>query len=259
MNLVLNAAEAIEHEAGDISIRTDMHFLNDEERGKYLGSENLDIGDYVRLRVEDSGVGMTAETIDRIFDPFFTTKPTGRGLGLSALLGIIRAHKGALYVDSKESQGSVFHVVFPPIEQVAQNPPDFASTAVNQISLNLAGTVLLVDDEAHVRDSLAEVLRLVGLRVLTANDGREGVAAYLKNRDEIDLVLLDLSMPVMDGHEALARIREVDAELRVILLSGYSKTEIDDSVFTSQCTIFVQKPFSPRKLISTVSDILSVA
>ena len=258
MNLVLNAVEAIEDAVGAITIQTDMHFLSEDELEKYLGSADLHAGEYVRLRVEDSGIGMTAKTLDRIFDPFFTTKPTGRGLGLSALLGIIRSHHGALRVESHEDEGTIFHVVFPPIEQEVHQPRESTSAPVANDTA-LAGTVLLIEDEAPIRESLSEILQLAGLKVLTANDGEQGVAAYLEHQSEIDLILLDLSMPVMDGHEALERIREVDSELCIILLSGYSATEISDTIFTNQHTNFVQKPFSPRKLLATISDILTFA
>ncbi|MEZ4709542.1 MAG: histidine kinase N-terminal 7TM domain-containing protein [Caldilineaceae bacterium] len=257
MNLVINAAEAIESGIGEIEIQTGVCLLSAADLLSYVGHETLKPGPFVFVMVRDSGVGISAATMARIFDPFFTTKTDGRGLGLSALLGVIRSHGGGLHVKTAPGQGSTFTVVFPPLDEPLgeQNSP----VASNQQTLlqNLTGTVLIVEDEEPVRVVLQELLELSGLRVLTAENGREGLSAFAKHITEIDMVLLDLQMPIMGGREALTEMRKIRPDISVIVFSGYSESQFSQSPEDAAATLFIQKPFHPPSLVETVAAVLN--
>ncbi|HEX3774128.1 MAG TPA: ATP-binding protein, partial [Polyangiaceae bacterium] len=193
MNLVLNAAEALGERSGVISIATGaLHAEEEYLRGTFLAPE-LSAGQYVFLEVSDNGCGMGSDTQSKIFDPFFSTKFTGRGLGLCAVLGIVRGHKGAIKVYSELGRGTTFKLLFPacavPAREDSPRPPVVARR----------GTVLVVDDEDVVRNVAARILGSFGFDVILAHDGREGVARFRERHAEISVVLMDLTMPAMDG------------------------------------------------------------
>ncbi|MEZ4662381.1 MAG: histidine kinase N-terminal 7TM domain-containing protein [Caldilineaceae bacterium] len=257
MNLVINAAEAIETGIGEIEIQTGVCQLSAADLLSYVGHEALHPGPFVFVRVRDSGVGISPDTMARIFDPFFTTKTDGRGLGLSALLGVIRSHGGGLHVRTAPGKGSTFTVVFPPLEEPLPEP--HLPIASNQQDLlhDLSGTVLLVEDEEPVRSVLQELLELSGLTVLTAENGREGISCLAQHIAEVDMVLLDLQMPIMGGREALTEMRKIRPDLNVIVFSGYSESQFSQSPDEIGSTLFIQKPFHPPSLIETVAAVLN--
>ncbi|HAS84119.1 MAG TPA: histidine kinase, partial [Verrucomicrobia bacterium] len=202
--------------------------------------------------VSDTGCGMDTQTIARIFEPFFTTKFTGRGLGLSAVMGIVRAHEGALRVYSEPGKGTTFKVMFPVVEE-AKEKQDEEGVSTHWRG---SGTVLLVDDEETIRAIGSKQLRHLGLDVLTAEDGRQAVAIYRERRADIDLVLLDLIMPHMNGEEAYRELRQIAPDVRVILASGYSESDIASRFAGKGLAGCLQKPYTLTNLRSLLSTLL---
>ncbi len=250
MNLILNAAEAIGDNAGQITIATrcrDITAVDDQYWQQT--QEPLAPGSYVSLQVEDDGKGMDDETLARIFDPFFTTKFTGRGLGLAAVLGIVRGHKGGLRVVSQPGKGAIFEILFPAAGPAA--PPPAANDAPEQLPPPSAA-VLVIDDEAPVREAVTDVLEMENIRVYTAVDGQTGLALYRERQQEINLVLLDLSMPGLSGHQTFQALRQMDGELKIILSSGYSEAEIARQFSGENVAGFLPKPFKLDTLIQTI-------
>lgn len=245
MNLAINASEAIGDRSGVISIttgtmRADRAYLTEA----YL-PPTLAEGNYVYLEVSDTGTGMTPEVKARIFDPFFTTKFTGRGLGLAAVLGIVRGHKGALKVYSEPGRGSSFKLLLP----CKSAPADLGGTADSQgPTWSGHGTVLVVDDEDTVRTVAQRMLERFGYTVLTAADGQEGVDVFRAHADEIVAVVLDMTMPRLAGDEAFREIRRIRADARVILMSGYNEQDATHRFAGKGLSGFLQKPFNSTEL-----------
>ena len=188
---------------------------------------------------------MDAETQERIFEPFFTTKFTGRGLGLSAVLGIVRGHRGALRVYSEPGKGTTFKILFPARRPMRRRSP--ARTA-RRTTGEGKGTVLLVDDEETIRALGARMLASLGLRRCSAADGREALEVYAEHRDEISLVVLDLTMPHMDGEETFRELRRLDPEVRVVMSSGYTEQDVTARFAGKGLAGFVQKPYTLAQL-----------
>ncbi|MBE2222503.1 MAG: PAS domain S-box protein [Anaerolineae bacterium] len=248
MNLIINAAEALVDKPGRILIETTVKNITaDTEQFWRQTNQALAPGSYVSLRVEDNGDGMDTETVDRIFDPFFTTKFTGRGLGLAAVLGIVRGHRGGLKVSSQPGKGTIFELIFP--VSIASVP----LTVPVETDLRMSsGVVLVIDDEKPVLEAVQDILELHGLQVLCAENGRLGLALYEKHQKDIDLILLDWSMPEMNGSETFAALRKYDPDVRVILSSGYSEIEAADISGAEQLVGYLQKPYSLITLADAV-------
>jgi CheY-like chemotaxis protein len=213
--------------------------------------ELLRPGQYVFLEVHDTGSGMSEETLAKIFDPFYTTKFAGRGLGLSAVLGIVRAHKGALKVYSKPGSGTTFKVLFP----ASANPMGHQPAAVAR-ELGGSGTILVVDDEEIVRQTARHTLERYGYKTLTAKDGASAVDVYRRQPDDIGLVLLDLTMPVMNGEEALRHMQLINPRVRVLLTSGYNEVEAVQRFSGKGLAGFIQKPYTAAALAEKVKEVL---
>jgi len=259
MNLVINASEAIGNRSGVIAVSVgtmscDRAYL----AGTYL-DEQLPEGDYVFLEVADNGCGMDKETLAKIFDPFFSTKFTGRGLGLAAVLGIIRGHRGAIRVYSEPGRGTTFTLLFPASEQRVEREEreerEDARPTRTQHWAN-GGTVLLVDDEETVRAVGEKMLQALGLTVITAVDGRDAVELFRKHADEIAAVLLDLTMPHMDGEETLRELRRIRPMVRVLLSSGYNEHEVEQRFAGKGLAGFVQKPYALSDLTAQLINVL---
>jgi CheY-like chemotaxis protein len=205
----------------------------------------------VLFEVRDDGPGMDAETVDRIFEPFFTTKFTGRGLGLAAVLGVVRGHRSALSVESEPGRGTVFRILFAPSARVSGiDTPAVAKPSQRGL------TLLLIDDEDVVRDMVGEVLEQEGVSVLRAEDGARGVELFRDQREAIDLVLLDLSMPGLSGEETFRRLREIDPEVPVLLSSGYDHDEARGRFGGGAPAGFIQKPYRPEQLMAEIGRCL---
>lgn len=253
MNLAINASEAIGEKSGEIAIATGSLLCDSQYLAENWLDEHLPEGRYVYLEVTDNGCGMTKETVDRIFEPFFTTKFTGRGLGMAAILGIVRGHKGVIKIYSEPGRGSSFKILLPATE-AAVLPP----TAVNMAERwRGAGTVLLVDDEESVRDVASAMLHELGFEVISAADGRQALELYRQHGEAIALVLMDLNMPNLSGEEAFHELRKTDAEVRVILSSGFSEQEVTRKFLGKGLEGFVQKPYTLAALRAVMSQALS--
>jgi nitrogen-specific signal transduction histidine kinase/CheY-like chemotaxis protein len=195
---------------------------------------------YACLEVADAGCGIADEDIEKLFDPFFSTKFTGRGLGLPVVLGIVRAHNGAVTVESDPDRGSVFRV-FLPLSEV--EVPRQAEKAAQAPEIEWGGTVLLIDDEEMVRNMAAEMLRLLGFTTLQAKDGIEAVELFRQHKDEIRCVLCDLTMPRMDGWETLAALRKITPGIPAILSSGYDEAKVMTGDHPEWPQAFLGKPY----------------
>ena len=200
--------------------------------------QNLADGLYVYLEIADTGCGMDSETMAKIFDPFFTTKFTGRGLGMAAVLGIVRGHKGAIKVYSERGKGTTFKILLP----ASNRPAEISSTAAQGSDWHGSGTALLVDDEETVRGIGREMLQELGFEVLTASDGREAVELF-KSSGAISLVVLDLTMPHMDGEQCFRELRRLNPDVQVIMSSGYNEQEVTQKFSGKGLAGFVQKPY----------------
>jgi PAS domain S-box-containing protein len=257
MNLVTNAADAIGDREGSIRIRTGLERLEREHLlAATLPGQDLPSGAYVVLEVEDTGCGMNREVLDRIFDPFFTTKSTGRGLGLSALLGILRGHNAGLRIASEPGRGSRFQLYFP---AASSRLPAPAEPAPESGPRGLRGRVLVVDDEELILETTAMALSAIGFEVETARDGLEALARVEAGREGLDLVLMDLTMPRMDGREAFLAMRRLAPDLPVILSSGYNEQDSLQAFGGEGPAAFLQKPYQLQELRRVLQGVLGRA
>ncbi len=250
MNLVINASEAIGDRNGVIAISTGcMHCDRAYLSETYL-DEELPPGRYVFIEVSDTGCGMTPETQARLFDPFFTTKFAGRGLGLAALLGIVRGHRGAVKVYSEMDKGSAFKVLFPAFEEPLAPTDD--DLPPENVEWRGVGLILVVDDEVVVRELATEALQSVGFNVLTAQDGAEAVIMFRQHAKDVRAVILDLTMPNMDGLEAFSELRRIRANVPVILSSGYNEQDATERFAGKGLAGFLHKPYRVDDLLDIV-------
>ncbi len=253
MNLVINASEAIAEKNGVITIATGVMQAVRADLTETWLAPGLPERRYVFLSVSDDGAGMSAGTVERIFDPFFTTKFAGRGLGLAAVLGIVRGHQGALKVFSEAGRGTTFRLLLPcadgpaeELEPAAPPSPDWRGH----------GLVLVVDDEETVRKVTARMLRTMGFEPLLAVNGRAGVDLFATRPDEIAAVLLDLTMPVLDGTAALAELRRLRPAVRVLLMSGFTEHDAIGRFASQGRAGFLQKPFTTAELRNALRTLL---
>ena len=255
MNLVINAAEAVgAGRPGHVIIRTGMCGPETQVRDTVSG-QTLPAGQYVYVQVEDNGGGMDEATRARIFDPFFTTKFTGRGLGLAAALGIVRGHRGAIQLTTQPGEGTTFLVFFPAAQAVvASSAP--AEVATSR-SLAGSGTILVVDDEDVVRGAARAALERYGYRVLIAENGARAVELFRRYADRVDAVLLDVSMPVMDGAETIQRLRAIRPRVPVVVTSGFGEREAMRRFHGEAVDAFLQKPYRAARVAQVIRDALA--
>ena len=251
MNLVTNASEAIGASEGIITLATGLREINAREVEVAFPGQALEPGSYVTLGVSDTGCGMEPQVLARIFDPFFTTKESGRGLGLSALLGILRGHRAGLKIQSEPGQGTLFQILF---KASTARLPESGPIEPGAHKDRFHGKVLLVDDEAELRFSFGSMLQHLGFRVVAARDGQEALERFIPG--EFTLVFMDLTMPRMDGKEALFQLKARDPEVRVILTSGYSESEAFEPLAGLRPAGFIQKPFSLEGLTRVLEKAL---
>ncbi len=255
MNLVINASDAIGERSGVISISTGVVRADRTYLDRTFQAPDIPTGDYVFLEVSDTGSGMSPETQARIFEPFFTSKFTGRGLGLAAVSGIVHGHKGALKVYSEPGKGSSFKFLLP----VASGDSDALTPQphANQQPLVATGTILVVDDEETIQAVACRMLELLGFRVVIACDGRQALTVYTENRSEIVGVLMDLTMPHLDGEETFRELRRIEPNVRVLLMSGYNEQDAIARFVGKGLAGFIQKPFNIEDLKNSLRSILS--
>jgi CheY-like chemotaxis protein len=255
MNLVINAAEAIGEHTGTVLITTGL-LEADEQYVATLApiTGTVTRGTYVTLEVHDTGSGMDEATQAKIFDPFFTTKFHGRGLGLSAVLGIVRGHKGALKLYTAPGRGTTFKVLFPAVTNALAEQIQDVGPADTE--LQGRGTVLIVDDEELVRRTAQHTLEGYGYAVVLARDGQEAIEVLNRVGDQISVVLLDLTMPVMSGEEALRAISVLRPSLAVILSSGFNEVEAVRRFTGEGLAGFIQKPYTAKALARKIKTVL---
>ena len=255
MNLILNASEALGGESGDITIRTGVSSGDTARRQAAMLTAEKPRTKYVVLEIADSGCGMDEETRSRLFEPFFTTKPQGRGLGMAAILGILRSHQGGIDVDSKPGEGATFRAFLPasarplPIDTDQEEKPEPASDESR-------GIVLVVDDEEMVRALAATALRRHGFEVITAEDGQHAIDVFEQRREEIDAVLLDMNMPHLSGEQVLSVLRDLRPDVPILLSSGYSQTTAARRFEQGDKAVFIKKPYRPTDLAQAVRQLI---
>ncbi len=254
MNLLINASEAIGDRSGVITVSVGAMRCDEEFLRKNELREDLAPGRYIHLEVTDTGTGMDAETRSRIFEPFFSTKFTGRGLGLAAVQGIVRAHKGALKVYTELGKGTTFKILFPALEDVVEGARSGELSSL--ADWRGQGTILLVDDEESLLALGDRMLEQLGFTVLIAADGLQAVELYREHGKEIDLVLMDLTMPHMDGAEAFGELRRLNPDVRVVLASGYSHDDVESRFEGMHLDGVLQKPYTLAKLRESLEGLM---
>jgi signal transduction histidine kinase len=255
MNLVINASEAIGGKNGKIRIATSLVTLTPESfKKEQIQDCPIPPGRYVQLEVTDNGCGMPQEIQKKIFDPFFSTKDTGRGVGLCAVSQIVKKHHGSIDVTSQQNRGTTFRIILPCTTHT-RNAPALATS--RQPSWTGHGTILIIDDEKGVRDAISRMLRHHGFHTILANDGEDGVAKFREHSGEISCVLLDLTMPNLDGEEACAELHKIKASIPILLMSGFAKDEACRPFEGKGISGFLQKPFNLEKLKTTLSPLLT--
>ena len=265
MNLVINASESIVSSGGVISLTTGRSNLEQPLPSEFGLGSDLPAGEYIFFEVTDNGCGMTAETRAKVFDPFFTSKFSGRGLGLAAVLGIVRGHKGAVKVTSEVDRGSTFRILIPVARtpSVAPQPkPTDRTRALGTVHATAtkywqgSGTVLVVDDEESIRLVTGQVLQLSGFDPVLAVDGQDALEIFRADPDRFTLVLLDLTMPRMGGEETFAEMKKLRPEVKVVLMSGYDQKNAMVRFPRSGPVRFLPKPFTVDSLCAVLAEVL---
>lgn len=256
--LILNASEAMDtHQSerggeGVITLTTGMMRADREYLGKTHIHDTLPDGDYVFIDVSDTGCGMDAETMERIFDPFFTTQRYGRGMGLSAALGIMQGHRGTIHVESEPGMGSRFRLLLPPAEKKQAIHVPIAEDWKG------SGLVLVVDDDNLVCKLCCRMLEKMGFETIPASDGKEAIKRFREKAGELAAVVLDFSMPGMDGEEVFMTLHSIRAEVPVVLCSGFTKQDVLDRFRAQGLAGFLHKPYSRTQLQTTMRDVLKI-
>ena len=248
LNLFVNAAEAMP-DGGDVFLET-MNVTDKDMVGRLYKPKQ---GNYVLLKMRDTGAGMDKDTADRIFEPFFTTKEMGRGtgLGLASAYGIVKAHEGYIDVDSRKGHGTTFSIYLPASKRRVREAVGTPDKVVKGTE-----TVLLADDEWVVRKASQDLLEAMGYQVLIARDGKEAIEIYKDRQDEIDIVLLDIIMPNMGGSETYQALKEMNPDVKVLLFSGYSINGEASEILEMGADAFIQKPFNMKELSGKIREVL---
>jgi len=258
LNLITNANDAINNQQGHIQVKTSLMYADNHYLSNTYTDNTLPEGTYALLEVCDNGCGMDKETINRIFEPFFTTKFTGHGLGMSAVLGIIKAHQGTLRVHSKLNQGTTFQILFPLAESSVK--PAIQANNTSKKDMSFSKTILVVDDDKIIRETSCEILEDLGFACcLQAADGLEGLTLFKQHIHDIQLILLDMTMPKLNGAETLKEVRKINQNIHVILCSGYSEHDIAKQFKHDTHVSFIQKPYTPEALEAHIQDIFTPA
>jgi CheY-like chemotaxis protein len=248
MNLILNASDAFDGRGGRIRVRTCVHVVQPNEMQRWTGGERFVAGPCVMLEVHDDGCGMDAETLSQIFDPFFTTKFTGRGLGLSAVMGVVRSHSGAIHVESAPGRGSRFRVLFPlphgPVSEPGRRRP----------AADGEPCVLAVDDDPTVLEATRQMLQSGGVKVYCAQTEAEAVDQFGRHAERIRLVILDVVMPDTTAGQIAARLEHIHGDVQILLTSGYSDSRLRPEIDARTIVGFLPKPYTRDELLEAVAE-----
>jgi CheY-like chemotaxis protein/two-component sensor histidine kinase len=252
MNLITNASEALGDKEGVISI-TIAQVRSEDLLPQII--VNLPEGCYLRLTVSDTGCGMSEEIKTKIFDPFFTTKFAGRGLGLAAVQGIVRRHGGVVDIVSAPGQGSRFELILPCTDQPVPDTTHIVPTSAG-VAASAGGTVLVVEDEDVLRLATSKMLKKAGFSVIEAPDGISGVALFRANKPEIDVVLLDMTLPGLSGREVLEELRRMQPDVKVILTTAYSQDRAIIGISRQHPWYYIRKPYQLYELTNLLRSVL---
>lgn len=255
MNLLINGAEAIGEQAGVLKISTKTMYCDLACLKEISFDQTLQPGEYCLLEIADTGCGMDRKTISKIFDPFFSTKFTGRGLGLSAVQGIVRGHNGGIKVYSEPGRGTSVKVLLPALQQDQERAENQMGDQRNKA--NYSGLILLVDDEYMVRETGRDLLHFLGFSVITAKDGQEAIDIFQSNQKEIDLIIMDLTMPCLDGLEAAKKIKDLHPGAKIILSSGFNAKNLQEHSKKGYFDHFLQKPYEINRLRLALKKLLA--
>jgi nitrogen-specific signal transduction histidine kinase len=253
MNLVVNAAQAIGERPGRIVVATRLQHLSAEDIASRAFTHPLIPGDYVMVEVQDDGPGMSPAVRNRIFEPFFTTKFTGQGLGLPAVHGIIRSHEGALEVITAEGRGCTVRILLPSLHTTSGQPAADQTPAEAQ---SHRGLVLVVDDEPGVRRTASRLIQSLGYETIGAANGEEGLEQFRRCADRLSVVLLDLTMPRLDGEATFVEMRKIRASVPVIMMSGYSERLTPERYKANPPAGFLPKPFDRHALQAVLESVI---
>jgi PAS domain S-box-containing protein len=259
LNLITNAAEAVTPPNGQIRVRGGVMRSEEIPRSALFPGEAGEVikpepGPYLFFEVEDDGCGMDEPTRSRIFDPFFTTKFTGRGLGLAAVLGIVRSHRGAIDLESAPGRGTRFRILLPASPTAGI---EAGETQETPDACPVRGAVLIVDDDEGVRALAEETLRRAGIETQSASDGNAAIALFERSPDDVAVVLLDRTMPASGGAACFEALRRIRPGVPIVLMSGYAPDHVGDGIALDTVTGFLQKPFLPETLIERVREALA--
>ncbi len=259
MNVVANAGESMRETGGTMTIRVTSTRVDGPAESPAGIRDPLRPGDYVTLRVEDQGPGMSEDVLARIFDPFFTTKPGGHGLGLAAVLGIVRGHAGSVGVESAPGRGTTFSIHLPASKAARQERPAPSHPPALE-DKDVPVRVLVVEDEPTVRNIVQRMLELSGHQVVLAVDGLEGLERFRASPDEFDLAVLDLTMPRMNGIETMRALREIRPKLPILMTSGHAEEDsVQRVIRESELAAFIQKPYRYGELLGKIRELLAKA
>ncbi|MGD9819611.1 MAG: DUF3365 domain-containing protein [Desulfomonilaceae bacterium] len=262
MNLLTNAAEALHGKAGTIRLTTGSRYCDSKMLSKNLLPHKPQPQKMVFIRVSDDGSGMDSATVERMFDPFFTTKFTGRGLGMSVVHGIVRGHEGAITVESQLDHGTTITVYLPISSEasdglVSEEQSDFSESVNSNFDGHLNYSVLVVDDETDVNQLMKRILKRLGFASISAYDGKQALQIFSENPDSFNLIIVDLTMPEMDGIETLKKLRNIKPSIKVILCSGYDENEIKSKLDQTELPdAFLKKPFNYDTSTSLIRKLL---
>lgn len=253
LNLAINAADAYGHGGGELFISTSSDFIDEARLRKSFYSSATEVGDYICFEVRDQAGGIDREVLSKVFDPFFSTKGFGRGLGLSAVLGIVKAHKGFLELETEKGHGTIFRVWFKSIKPLGLKK---IVNDVNQRRNISQKTILLVDDEELVLEVADSILSFNGMQPIKALSGLEGLKLLKEHKENISLLILDMNMPDMNGEDVYKEVRKIKPDLPVVISSGFSKELCSVDKFQDDNCYFLEKPYSVEKLLKMVNEVV---
>ena len=248
LNLVTNAADSMGKKSGEIKVSTSVVSVDRAYLSECFSRGNITEGDYVCIQVSDNGCGMTPEVMEKVFDPFFTSKFTGRGLGLAAVLGIVKGHNGAIKIESQLDKGTTFSIILPKTNEQPTELIDSDEIADTQIECS----ILVVDDDMMVLNTCTDMLKQFVGDVQKEADPMKAIEFFKEHHKQLDLVMLDFMMPQMDGEELIEIFHSIDKDVPVLLMSGYNQNSLTPSMQFSNFSGFIQKPFNFQKMVSLI-------